>query len=267
MNILRSLLLLPLLLLLASCSAPEQDQPVPQNRIATTPPRTAGDLHNEGVAVLELFTSEGCSSCPSADRLLGEIAHEAEQSGRAVYPLAFHVDYWNRLGWSDPYSSAAYSQRQGDYSRALHLDGVYTPQLVVNGVQEFVGSKRSEADRAIAEALAAPAATSIVLDAVQRGDSVVVDYNLGGETDGSVVNVAVAERETDTDVPRGENAGRKLHHTNVVRGFTTVGPASGQGRVTLPLPAASKAAGLRIVGYVQRRESMQITGAALCSIR
>src|SRR5439155_1000874 len=100
---------------------------------------TAG-ADSAGFALLELFTSEGCSSCPPADALLARLASEARRSGRRVYALSFHVDYWDRLGWKDRFSSAAFTQRQGDYARRFRLASLYTPQLVVNGAQEIVGS-------------------------------------------------------------------------------------------------------------------------------
>jgi hypothetical protein len=110
-----------------------------------------------GVAVVELFTSEGCSSCPPADDILVDIAREARQSKRAIYPLAFHVDYWDQLGWKDPFGSAAYSRRQDDYVAAFGGEGPYTPQMVVNGRVGFVGSRREQAQREIARALEQPA--------------------------------------------------------------------------------------------------------------
>ncbi len=103
----------------------------------------------KGFAVLELFTSEGCSSCPPADELLAKIQKESE--GKSIYILAYHVDYWDRLGWKDMFSSADYSKRQTQYGQWLHKSSVYTPQLIVNGKAEFVGSSES----AIREAIAA----------------------------------------------------------------------------------------------------------------
>src|SRR6476646_10282347 len=98
--------------------------------------------------VVELFTSQGCSSCPPADELLGRIARDPSLRGRVI-PLAFHVDYWDHLGWRDPFSSPEWSQRQLDYVRAMHLSGAYTPQAVVGGAREFVGSNESQLFSAI----------------------------------------------------------------------------------------------------------------------
>src|SRR5687767_14525236 len=100
--------------------------------------------------VVELFTSQGCSSCPSADALLRRIAADPKLRGKVI-PLAYHVDYWNHLGWRDPFSSREWSQRQGDYVRAMKLSSAYTPQIVVNGVREMVGSNSFQVYRAIEE--------------------------------------------------------------------------------------------------------------------
>src|SRR5947207_13958329 len=100
--------------------------------------------------VVELFTSQGCSSCPPADVLLSEVAHDASLRGHVI-PLAFHVDYWDRLGWRDPFSAADWSRRQSFYVRALSLRGAYTPQMVVNGARQFVGSNAHALDAALTE--------------------------------------------------------------------------------------------------------------------
>jgi len=94
----------------------------------------------EPVAVVELFTSEGCSSCPPADRILSRLTAETQRDHRRIYTLSFHVDYWDRLGWRDPYSSSANSDRQRQYAELMKLQSVYTPQMIVNGRIEFVGS-------------------------------------------------------------------------------------------------------------------------------
>jgi hypothetical protein len=135
---------------------------------------------SHGVAVIELFTSEGCSSCPPADALLERFVGDAQRSGQPVYGLSFHVDYWDHLGWKDRYSSAAYSQRQSRYARRLGLGSLYTPQMIVNGTREFVGSNRAAADAAIREALANAAPARIRLSASVQGHEVAVKYAVEG---------------------------------------------------------------------------------------
>jgi hypothetical protein len=216
-------------------------------------------------ALLELFTSEGCSSCPSADKLLGQIAADARRTGARIIPLAFHVDDWNRLGWTDPFSSSAYSQRQYDYATALGLDGVYTPQLVVNGGAEFVGSNGTKASEAIEGALAMPAPTRIALTASLDGRSVRVGYDVAGTIPGNaMLNLAIVERGLSTNVPRGENAGRTLRHENVVRLFTSVAPERSGSRM-LTIPDGVDVKNASVVAYVQEK-SMKITGAAMVDL-
>jgi len=208
------------------------------------------------IAVIELFTSEGCSSCPPADRLLLDLA--ARDDAR-LFPLAFHVDYWNRLGWTDPFSDAAYSERQRSYARALGSDRVYTPQMIVNGDEEFIGSRRVTAERAIQHALDAPARATIDLHATVESDSVRINYSVVDAPSGAMLHLALVQQEAEQSVPRGENAGRTLRHANVVRAFETL-PA-GSGSKTLALPDDLDAENASVVAYVQTSGMQQIVGA------
>jgi hypothetical protein len=231
--------------------------------------KNSAELKDGGVAVVELFTSEGCSSCPPAEAVLGELSAEAEKSGRPIFALAFHVDYWNHLGWSDPFSSAQYSQRQADYSRAFGLDGVYTPQMVVNGKTQFVGSDRKAADAAIAQGLRRPAAATIQVSMATGADGRdVVRYVVSGGEAGAVVNVAVVERGLSSKVERGENAGRTLRDTNVVRWFKTETLArDGKGEAALPKADADEKKQMMVAVYLQRRTDMEVLGAGRCDYR
>jgi len=113
------------------------------------------------VVVAELFTSEGCSSCPPADALLGHLRQDLAQQGIEVIPLGFHVDYWNSLGWKDRFSSADYSRRQEQYAQTLRVDGPYTPEMVVDGAVEFVGNDSGQAQRSIREAASQPEVATV----------------------------------------------------------------------------------------------------------
>jgi len=208
------------------------------------------------IAVVELFTSEGCSSCPPADRLLLDLA--ARDDAR-LFPLAFHVDYWNRLGWTDPFSDAAYSERQRSYARAVGSGRVYTPQMIVNGDAAFVGSRRAEAERAIRRALDAPALATIDLHATVEGDSVRIDYSVVDAPNEAILHLALVQRQAEQAVSRGENAGRTLRHANVVRAFETV-PA-GFGSQTLTLPSDLDAENATVVAYAQSPATMRVVGA------
>src|SRR5436305_10774814 len=120
--------------------------------------------------VVELFTSEGCSSCPPADELLSRISGQESANGAAIIPLGFHVDYWNYLGWQDRFSSHAYSERQRQYAQRFKLEGPYTPQMVVDGANEFVGNSSSRAQTSIAEAATQPEQADIQLSNKEPGN-------------------------------------------------------------------------------------------------
>lgn len=217
-----------------------------------------------GIAVIELFTSEGCSSCPPADEALADIRASALREEKRVYPLAFHVDYWNRLGWTDPYSDAAYSDRQRAYAEAFRTDEIYTPQMIVNGREEFTGSDRGRAARAIQTALEKPAAVTLTVAAESlQGDALTVRYTAASSPAGAVVCVAVVESGLETGVKRGENAGRRLRHENVVRAFQRSKLDHGEeGRAVLKLPAAMVRDHARVIAYLQDISTMAILGAA-----
>ena len=228
----------------------------------------AGDAAPTGPAVVELFTSEGCSSCPPADENLANILDDARRHGRAVYPLAWHVDYWNHLGWADRFSSAEASRRQERYVTALHLDTAYTPQMVVNGSAEFVGSDVDRSHREIDAALHAPAVAQVTLDRVEEKDQQIdVTYSTRNAPAGSVLVVAAVERGLSSVVGRGENGGRTLTHENVVRAFTQIDPAKADhGNATLHLPADAKPANLSVIAFVQSTTTMKILGAAAADV-
>ena len=218
----------------------------------------------EPIAVVELFTSQGCSSCPPADRLLKSLVDEAK--GQPLYALSFHVAYWNHLGWPDPFSQEEFSHRQRQYARALG-ESVYTPQMIVNGGSVFVGSKTATARAKIQQAQQQATAHRVALTAEVVADEVQVDYQIEGPTAGKVLHLALVERDLSVDVKRGENGGRTLHHDNVVRAFKTVRlerTPSGSVRVALPDEIDREQASL--VGYVQDTQTLAISGASQVSL-
>jgi hypothetical protein len=216
--------------------------------------------------VVELFTSEGCSSCPPADALLGRL--RGESGGVEVIPLGFHVDYWNSLGWQDRFSSPAYSRRQEDYARRFRLDGPYTPQMVVDGRQEFVGNEGGRAAQAIAQAASQPAAAEVRLQWASP-EKLEVQVSAPGLNSGDVL-LAVTEDNLTTQVAAGENGGRLLRHSAVVRHFTRLGILkNGQFAAGTPLHIEKdwKRGDLRAVVFVQSRETGRIEGAAEAGIK
>jgi hypothetical protein len=223
--------------------------------------------------IIELFTSEGCSSCPPADVLLSQLEEKQPVSGAQIIVLSEHVDYWNRLGWADPYSSALFSQRQSEYSQAFGLRDIYTPQMVVDGKAEFVGSNAAKAREAITQAVNAPKATlSIVSTFTAQAKEIPVTVkvqNLPKITDGDTAEVllALAESKLNSNVLRGENSGRKLAHTAVVRNLRNIGTIeSAKQNFTatqnLLLDKGWNPDNLKVVAFVQERNSRRIIGAA-----
>jgi len=213
-------------------------------------------------ALVELYTSEGCSSCPPADKLLSDLVTSARRQGTRVFPLAFHVDYWNGLGWTDPWSDAAYSDRQSLYAGAF--ESRYTPQMVVNGAESFVGSDDARAQRSIEAALASPAAAAIEarLGTTDHGLRLQILWNVTPATRGSRLHVALVERGLESYVRRGENRGRTLRHDNVVRVFTTTDvPATGRGETRIETPRGLVWTRASIIVYAQSSKNDHVLGA------
>ncbi len=215
-----------------------------------------------GFAVVEMFTSQGCNSCPPAEELLSEIERDARAHGQNVFALGFHVDYWDDLGWPDQFADPAYTARQEAYARAFGTRGLYTPQMVVNGTDEFVGSDRRRAASTIMSAMASTAATPLALSIADLGgDRVMVDYRTERPPGRAVLNVAVVERGLVSEIARGENAGRTLRQDNVVRAFRSVGLDAEQGQVELATPSGLDPRNASVVGYVQENGERAIVGA------
>ncbi|MER7459148.1 DUF1223 domain-containing protein [Micromonospora sp. NPDC126480] len=230
--------------------------------------RTGSNNARDGFAVVELFTSQGCNSCPPAEDVLSEIDRDARERGQPVFALGFHVDYWDHLGWADPYGNEAHTLRQEAYARAFQARGLYTPQMVVNGTVEFVGSDRRSATDAVKAALTEPAATPLAVTAepADGGRRVTVDYQAEQPPERAVLNVAVVERGLENDVPRGENAGRRLRQDAVVRAFASADLNLMRGRVDLAVPPDLEPRRAMVVGYVQDDDDKSIVGAAAVEV-
>jgi hypothetical protein len=216
--------------------------------------------------VIELFTSEGCSSCPPADELLAKLEKTQPINGVRLIVLSEHVDYWNRLGWRDPFSSAEFTARQNQYSEAFRQDGPYTPEAVVDGRAGFVGSDGKEAKNAILDAFKQPKA-NVKLVATPEGSGVnlAVDVkDIPGGKDADVI-LAITETGLQSNVKSGENSGRLLKHTGVVRRMTVLGKATGGAfstQTSIVVPKEWKRENLRAVVFVQDRRTKHILGAA-----
>jgi len=224
--------------------------------------------------VVELFTSEGCSSCPPADALLARLSEGQVGGNVQLIALEEHVDYWNDLGWTDPFSSRDWTARQYVYAGALGNGNAYTPQMVVDGTVEFVGSRTQQARESI---LKAAGKTKIPVVLAQgnavgsgKGNLSARVGKLEGTTKGDAAEVWLAVTETGlhSSVTRGENAGEDLHHAAIVRFMRKIGEAKGDGEtsftgdVSVPLQKEWKRENLKAVLFVQEKKSRRILGAA-----
>lgn len=210
----------------------------------------------KGFAVVELFTSEGCSSCPAAD---AAVARLLRKNIANTYILSFHVDYWNRLGWKDEFSQQAYSARQQQYARYLSLEGVYTPQVVVNGTAQFVGSNESSLNNAVSNGLNNGTASNVNITAVRQNNSLVINYNLTGN-EALVLNTAIVLPEATTQVKRGENGGRTLQHVNIVKDLK-VTDAKQSGELTMNIPRELMNKPFKVIAYTQSKQTFKVIGA------
>ena len=223
--------------------------------------------------VVELFTSEGCSSCPAADDLLREWLTTQPVAGVEIVGLSEHVDYWDRLGWRDPFSSSAFSARQSAYDAAVFRDNrVYTPQLVIDGRLEAIGSDALAVRRAIVDASRQPKAMVQLTASSEGADRLQVRVRVQGlasvpRQGVAEVVLAVIEDGLATKVARGENGGRTLRHAAVTRSLTTLGAVDASARDhtlhgSVPLSTSWSRANVRLVALLQERDSRRILVAA-----
>jgi hypothetical protein len=221
--------------------------------------------------VLELFTSEGCSSCPPADALISELG----SSTKSVIPLAYHVDYWNHLGWADPFSSHQWSERQSDYARAMNLDGEYTPQMVIGGGWQCGGSDAGSIERAVAAARSEPALgrTSIQTSLVAAGSrklEVKVNAQLltAAGPGRRVVMLAIYENGLVSKIGAGENGGREITYDYTVRKLLpafeldAAHPGSFVQEMTIDLDRSWSLDHLGVAAFIQDPTSLRIEGAS-----
>jgi hypothetical protein len=222
---------------------------------------SAEDSPNSPFVVVELFSSEGCSDCPAADLLVSKLTAWARENKEPIYPLIFHVDYWNNQGWRDVYSSHEFTQRQGEYARIFKDQGMYTPQMIVNGSDVFVGSNQAQLQKDMNRELTIPAPVALRINLTKQGGQVLVNYQVQGFNRGDIINFALVERGLSTEVTAGENAGRTLHHDNVVREFQSMRLKQAISQVTMPLNKISDTAQASVIVYVQNPQTLLIEGA------
>ena len=190
----------------------------------TTPVAAATEHH---AVLVELFTSEGCSSCPPADALLRQIDGKVTDSGQLVVGVSEHVTYWNSLGWSDPFSAEAYTDRQNSYGARFQLDSVYTPQIVVNGERQVLGSDRNAVLQAVRETDHPSQISVHIISAAMSDNVLTATYSISGSAPRHNADLfaVIAEDVTSSNVLRGENSGRHLSHVSVARDIKRIGSA------------------------------------------
>jgi hypothetical protein len=235
------------------------------------PSGSAGQPGSEPVpVVVELFTSEGCSSCPPADALLVRLQQERSVAGTQIIALEEHVDYWNDLGWNDPFSSNEFTERQRHYAESFHHGGPYTPQMVVDGQFEFVGSRSDEARKSITAAAGSPRANVKVVRNPAAPDGKEWDVSVGSlpsVNDAAEVWLAVTETGLHSNVEAGENSGRDLFHAAVVRQLVKLGDANANneaaysGKAKIAIQPGWNKTNLQVVAFVQEKKSRRIVGA------
>jgi hypothetical protein len=221
---------------------------------------------DQRAVLVELFTSEGCSSCPPADALLRQVNGSRTSAGLLVVGISEHVTYWNQLGWSDPYSSPIYTDRQTAYGQRFRLEGVYTPQMVINGAEQIVGSDRAALAQAVQkEAEQKPRMSLSILSLSAAGDKLTVKFSTGGEVPAKGVDViaVLADDSDKSNVLHGENSGQLLAHVSVARSIARVGKVqtAGERTVQIQIPSSFQASqGHHLILFAQTPGNGRVLG-------
>ena len=218
-----------------------------------------GPQVSTGAPVLvELFTSEGCSSCPPADAMLARLDREQPVPSAHIIVLSEHVDYWNHDGWTDPYSSAAFTARQESYARRFGIDGPYTPEMVVDGRTQFNGSDARAAITAILDAASQPKA---VVRITRQGAAAHIEAEAlpSGPVHKANLYVAWAAESGASDVLRGENKGRHLQHVAIAQDLKKLGSVDGRSGFQTEVPLKT---GLRLIVFIQQSDNGVVLGSA-----
>ncbi len=216
--------------------------------------------------LVELFTSEGCSSCPPADALLRLVNGSQTSGGQLVVGISEHVTYWNSLGWADPYSSPAYTERQNAYSERFHLEGPYTPQMVINGAEQIVGSDRAALLQAVEkEDAESPRMSLRFVSLSVAANTLTVNLATSGDLpkQGADLMAVLADDSDRSNVLRGENSGRTLAHVAVARSITRVAKVKTAGELTvqIPIPASFQATqGHHLILFAQTPGNGRVLG-------
>lgn len=213
----------------------------------------------KGSVVVELYTSEGCSSCPPADQLLEKL--QTGNHNQQLYIMAFHVDYWDHQGWRDRFSQSKFSNRQKQYAYWLHLNTIYTPQLIINGKTEMVGSDESKVLGSLQAALDTTPSRPLSLNTKAGGGELKVSYSGAAVQEDAWIVAALVQKNAHSNVSAGENEGRKLSHVQIVREMQQQ-ELEAQGEISLKLPEDFDKKGWEVIVFVQNKANGHISQAS-----
>ena len=243
---------------MAFYTARVEDQNKEKPKTNVTPPSSSA-------VVLELFTSQGCSSCPPADALLEKAKKEFPHT---VVALSYHVDYWNYIGWKDPFSKSIYTKKQSEYNRKFGYQGNYTPELVVNGREHFVGSNASKLYSKIRSYSSQTAENYITISEVEHvGKSISFHYSVDGDLKGKQLRAILVLDEKTTQVTTGENRNRTLRNSNIVVMENYIPLHGGQGQSSLSIPEIVMKDDTITLMVLVEADNLDITGAGKTTVR
>jgi hypothetical protein len=240
--------------------------------VFTSLPALASAQTDRTPVLVELFTSEGCSSCPPADALLAKLDQSQPINGADIIVLGEHVDYWDGQGWHDRFSSHQYTERQNEYCGRLHVDSSYTPQMIVDGTDQFVGNDAAHAVRAIQHAAQTPKIKLVISQPVVDGQKVSASVSSPAPmaTKKADLYAALVDPKDTTEVRGGENGGHRLQHAGVVRSLQRVGKLKdlGAGPISFSLnaPTDAKPDQMRVVVFAQESGQGVVLGAVSAGV-
>lgn len=228
-----------------------------KNKIETT--------NINGFAVVELFTSEGCSSCSPADELMAKLQKETKDKN--IYFLAYHVDYWDRLGWKDQFSSNKFTVRQQQYQKWLNLYVMYTPQFIINGTTEFAGYNEASLYKKVSDALETKQNSSLELNTSAYNDSLNIHFRTNLIQKNTSLFIATVQKEATSNVKRGENKGNKLHHVQIVKQLKSFTLNEKEGNITIEKPIGFNTKDWDLIGFIQNTSTGEISATAKVDLK
>lgn len=225
----------------------------------------AGFANGQNAALVELFTSEGDDLCQVSEDIVARQTELARKNGSDIFILQYHVDYWNNRGWKDPYSKYQFTMRQENYSRVLAEKELYTPEVVINGTRSFTGSKEQTMKAELSAALLKkmPNVLTLKKDSIAR-DTLFLTYTSSIENNNSVVKIAITQDGLKSSVTAGQNANKSMLHNNVVRILYSFDGVKKSYQVKVPLNKFQLNSSCKIIGFIQRKQTMEVLAVDAC---